>query len=177
MTAILADSEALASVRQPVHPRAVSDKKREIIFEVPKAELPASVQDLMTRAEARMKAADETAADLLGEPLEIDFHVKNNRVIYSMRDTGDTAPAVAKSIIRAVRSFEVKPLDVKPRTQVTSQLGAPTVKFERRVLIDWKQQTIFTNFPPDDGSTFLAAMAIVVEELQRGKRTEGEPKS
>lgn len=157
----------------------MSDKKREIIFQVPKAELPPSVKDLMDKAEARMRAADEAASDLLGEPLEIDFHVKNSKVLFSMKDTGEAAPAVAKSIIRAVQAYEVKPLEVTPRTQVASHmLGAPKVTYERCVRIDWRQKTIFTNFPPDEGSTFLAAMAIVVEELQgKSKRSEGEPTS
>ena len=158
----------------------VSDKKREIIFEVPKAELPPSVKDLMDKAEARMKAADEAASDLLGEPMEIEFHVKNNKVLFSMADVGAAAPAVAKSIIRAVQGYEVKPLEtMTPRTHVASHmLGAPKVTYERCVRIDWRQKTIFTNFPPDEGSTFLAAMAIVVEELQgKSKRSEGEPTS
>lgn len=154
-------------------------KKREIIFQVPKAELPPSVKDLMDKVEARMKAADEAASDLLGEPLEIEFHIKNNKVLFSMADVGTAAPAVAKSIVRAVQGYEVKPLEVTPRTQVASHmLGAPKVTYERCVRIDWRQKTIFTNFPPDEGSTFLAAMAIIVEELQgKSKRSEGEPTS
>lgn len=157
----------------------MSDKKREIIFQVPKAELPPSVKDLMDKAEARMKAADEAVSDLLGEPLEIEFHVKNNKVLFSMADVGAAAPAIAKSIIRAVQSYEVKPLEATPRTHVASHmLGAPKVTYERCVRIDWRQKTIFTNFPPNEGSTFLASMAIVVEELQgKSKRSEGEPTS
>lgn len=142
-------------------------KKSDIIYEVPKAELPPSVRDLMAKAETRMKAAEEAAADLLGEPLEIDFSIKNNRVIFSMPGSAVAAPALAKSIIRAVQAYEVKAIEMPPRAHTSARVGEPVVKYERHVRIDWKQKTIFTNFPPNEGQAFLGAMAIVVEELQK----------
>lgn len=156
----------------------MSDKKRDIIFEVPKAELPPSVQALMAKAEERMKAANEAMGDLLGEPLEIDLHIKNSKVLFSMPGSQIAAPALAKSIIKAVQEYEVKPIQVKPRTQVSARVGESVVKYDRYVRIDWKQKTIFTNFPPSEGPAFLGAMAIIVEELQSGgSKNTGEPKS
>lgn len=153
----------------------MNDKKRDIIFEVPKAELPSSVRDLMAKAEAKIRAADEVAEDLLGEPLEIDLHIKNSKVIFSL-PANSPDPVLAKLIIRAVQEYEVKPVAMKPRTVATAQLGAPMVKCERYVRIDWKKKTISTNFPPEEGSTFLSAMAVIVEALQ-GTKPDVEPTS
>jgi len=155
----------------------VSDKKREIIFEAPKASIPKSVKELMEMAEERMKAAGEVASDLLGEPLEIAFHIQNNRVLFSMDDTGDAAPSIAKSVIKAVQTYDVKPLDAKPLTKISYRVGSSTVTYDRHVRIDWQQKIIFTNFPTDEGSVFLAAMAIVVESLQKGGKKVEESKS
>lgn len=156
----------------------MSDKKRDIIFDVPKAEVPPSVQVLVAKAEERMKAANEAVGDLLGEPLEIDLHIKNSKVLFSMPGSQLAAPALAKLIIKAVQEYEVKAVQVKPRTQVSARVGKSVVKYERYVRIDWKQKTIFTNFPPNEGQAFLGAMAIVVEDLQSGgSKATGEPKS
>lgn len=158
---------------------AVSDdKKRSIIFETPKASLPPAVRALMDKAEERMKVASEAVGDLLGEPLEIDLYVKNNKVLFSMPSAKTAAPALAKAIIKAVQEYEVKPISKKPRTHASARVGEPVVKYDRYVRIDWKQKLIFTNFPPSEGNAFLGALAIVVEELQGGSsKTTEEPKS
>jgi len=156
------------------------DKKRSSIsiFEVPKASIPPSVKALMDKAEERMRAADAAVGDLLGEPLEIDLHVKNDKLLYSMPGSKLAAPALAKSIIKAVQEYEVKAITVQPRTQVSARVGEAVVKYERYVRIDWSKKTIFTNFPPSEGQTFLESMAIIVEELQKGgAKSAEEPKS
>lgn len=117
----------------------MNDKKRDIIFEVPKAELPSSIRDLVAKAEAKIRAADEVADDLLGEPLEIDLHIKNSKVIFSL-PANSPDPVLAKLIIKAVQEYEVKPVAMKPRTVATAQLGATMVKCERYVRIDWKDR-------------------------------------
>lgn len=161
----------------------MNDKKRDIIFEIPKTELPPSVRELMDRAEARMKDAEEVASDLLNEPLEIDFSVQNDKVIYSiMMTSSDVAGQVvlAKSIIRAVQSYGVVATEMKGKTMPSTRLGEPQTSYNRAVRIDWKAQKIFTNFKPSEGDSFLGAMAIVVEDLQRGaghRKDAEEPKS
>jgi hypothetical protein len=95
----------------------------------------------------------------------------------SKADTGDAAPSIAKSVIKAVQTYDVKPLDAKPLTQISYRVGYSTVTYDRHVRIDWQQKIIFTNFPPDEGSVFLAAMAIVVESLQKGGMKVEEAKS
>lgn len=156
----------------------MTDKKREIIYEAPKAALPPSVQALMEGAEKRMKEVEQVAADLLGEPLEIFFLVQNSRVRFSFRDLGDSAPVMAKSLIKAVQQYEVKPTTHEPMTAPSNKLGEKTVTYDRYVRVDWSKQTIFTTFTPDEGQAFLGAMAIIVEELQgRRERDTGEQKS
>jgi hypothetical protein len=160
----------------------VNDKKRDIIFEVPKAELPPSVRDLMDRAEARMKAAEDLASDLLDQPLEIDFSIQNDKVLYSITMAGsDVAGQVvlAKSIVRAVQSYGVVATEMKGKTMPSTRVGEPQTSYNRAVCIDWKAQKIFTNFKPSEGDSFLGAMAIVVEGLQggAGRKDAEEPKS
>ncbi len=151
---------------------------REIIYEAPKAALSPSVKALMDGAEKRMKEVEQVAADLLGEPLEIFFLIQSNRVRFSFRDLGESAPAVAKSLIKAVQQYEVKPTTRDPMTAPSSKLGETTITYDRYVRVDWSKQTIFTTFPPDEGQAFLGGMAIIVEELQgRRERDTGEQKS
>lgn len=150
------------------------NKKRAIIFEAPKASLSPALKELMDKAEAKMKASREAADELLGKPLEIHFHIQNSKVQFSIANLGAGEPAIAKSIIHAVRSYEVKPIDAKPATHASTQLGEPAmVTYERYVRIDWAQKIIFTNFPPKDGSVFLASMAVLVEHLQGSSRKGG----
>ena len=156
----------------------MSDKKRSIIFEVPKASISPSVQALMIKAEEQMKTAEAAVGDLLGEPLEIDFLVQNDKVRYSMPGSKLAGPALAKSIVRAVQAYEVVPTKMKGKTRASAHVGEPVVNYNRCVRIDWKAQKIFTNFKPHEGDSFLGAMAIVVEELQGGgAKAAEEPKS
>lgn len=156
----------------------MSNKKRDIIFEVPKAQLSPSVQALMVKAEERMKAADAVVGDLLGEPLEIDLLIQNDKVRYSMLSSEVAAPALAKLIVRAVQEYEVVPTKMSAKTHPSSRVGEPVVNYNRGVRIDWKAKRIFTNFKPGEGEAFLGAMAIIVEELQSGRsKSTEEPKS
>lgn len=144
------------------------NKKSDIIYEIPKAQIPPSVRSLMAKAEERMKAADAAVGDLLGEPLEIYFHIKNDKVLFSMPGSEVAAPALAKSIIKAVQDYTVENVQVPPKEFVSGRVGeAGTIKYERYVRLDWRQKKIFTNFPPVEGEAFFGAMAIVVEELQK----------
>jgi hypothetical protein len=131
----------------------------------------------MDKAEERMRAANEAVGDLLGEPLEIDFLVQNDKVRYSMPSSKLAGPALAKSIIKAVQSYEVVPTKMKGTTRVSGLVGESVVNYSRCVRIDWKAQKIFTNFKPREGDAFLGAMAIIVEELQGGAKAAEEPKS
>jgi hypothetical protein len=151
-----------------------SDKKSEIIYEAPKAAIPPSVQALMDGAEKRMKEAETIATDLLGEPLEIYFLIQNSRVRFSLRDLGDAAPAVAKSLVKAVKQYEVQPTTHEPMTAPSNKLGEKTVTYDRYVRVDWSKQTIFTSFTPDEGEAFIGAMAIIVEALQERRGSAGE---
>lgn len=146
----------------------MSDKKRSIIFEVPKASISPSVQALMIKAEEQMKTAEAAVGDLLGEPLEIDFLVQNDSVRYSMPGSKLAGPALAKSIVRAIQAYEVIPTKMKGKTRPSALVGESAVNYNRCVRIDWKTKQIFTNFKPHEGDAFLGAMAIVVEELQGG---------
>lgn len=151
---------------------------REIIYEAPKAAISPSLKALVEGAEKRMKEVESVASDLLGEPLEIFFLIQNARVRFSLRDLGDSAPVIAKSLIKAVQQYEVKPTTRDPQTMPSNKLGEKTITYDRYVCVDWSKQTIFTTFPPDEGQAFLGGMAIIVEELQgRRERDTGEQKS
>jgi hypothetical protein len=152
-------------------------KKSDIIFEVPKAQIPPSIRALMAKAEERMKAADAAVGDLLGEPLEIYLHIKNDKVLFSMPGPKLAAPALAKAIIHGVQEYTIENMPMPPKEFVSSRVGQAKVKYEHYVCFDWKQKKILTNFTPAEGQAFFGALAIVVEELQGGSSSSAEEKS
>jgi hypothetical protein len=158
--------------------RPVSEKKRDnILFETPKASLPPSVQALMKQAEERMKVADEAVTEFLGHPFEIYLYIRHNSVRFSMPGPEVAAPALAKSIIKAVQEYEVESVEMAPKEFASNRVGESKIKYDRYVCFDWLEKKIKTNFPPNDGQAFLGAMAIIVEELQGGSAPKETKKS
>lgn len=151
----------------------MSNKKRDVIFEVPKEELPHSVQVLMDMAEKQAESEEETC-DTLDAPLVIDFAVQNSKVRYSLHGNLSNGRASARMIVKAVQSYGVVSEKAVEKTRSSSSVGEKTVNYNRCVRIDWRAQKIFTSFDPTEGDVFLKAMAIVVEELQK---TTPEPTS
>jgi hypothetical protein len=146
----------------------VSDKKRDIIFEVPPPTVPPALKDMVAKIEERLREAQETAADVHIAPLTIWFAITNNKVSFSI-EGALTAPrhVVAKEIVHAVQNFEVEPDTNVGHRDLFEVADGRHVRYVLCVVIDWEAKTIRTNFERNDGDRFLGAMAIVVEHLQK----------
>lgn len=152
---------------------ADDDKKRDLIYEAPKSSVLPSVRELMDAAEKRVAEAHQQAD--LGPPLEVYFHIKNSRVLYTFTSGHVDSYALADLIIKAVRDYGVEPIKKEPIKKASAaQIGAPLIEYDRFVRVDWTKQTVFTNFKPSEGEIFLSAMALIVNDL-RAKRASEAP--
>lgn len=100
----------------------------------------------------------------------IEFSVVNDKIRYSHTASEVPMRHVADVIVEAVNNnWPIERVQYVPREVVSTELGAPKIRYTHLIRFDWVERQIKTSLSEKGGDMFFRVLAYMVETFRAPK--------